>query len=58
MSESDDVQFRTPDPWKVRWCGVCRHYEFDAGVPRGWVILRGDPPPRDPALMRILDGGE
>ncbi len=40
---------RTPerrgvDPWKVRWCTVCRCYEFDAGAPKGWVPLKGKPP--------------
>ncbi len=35
---------REVDAWKVRWCGVCRQFEFDAGAPRGWVVLRGPPP--------------
>ncbi len=32
------------DPWKVRWCGPCALWEYDTGVPRGWVTLKGDAP--------------
>lgn len=34
---------RPPDPWKVRWCGRCRQYEYDVGAYRGWVKLQGAP---------------
>jgi len=39
-----------PDAWKVRWCGACSGYEFDTGVPRGWVRLQGNPPPEKKLL--------
>jgi hypothetical protein len=38
-------EHRVPDPWKVRWCPPCQQHEYDTGAPRGWVLLRGDPPP-------------
>lgn len=36
---------RAVEPWKVRWCGPCRRYEYDVGAHRGWVPLRGAPGP-------------
>ena len=36
---------RPVEPWKVRWCVVCRRYEYDVGAHRGWVPLRGAPSP-------------
>lgn len=25
------------EPWRYRWCGMCRTWEWDSGAPLGWV---------------------
>lgn len=57
QTAAHDIHYRTPDAWKIRWCGSCKRYEFDRGVPLGWVTLRGEPPKRDPRLCAMLDRG-
>ncbi len=48
-------QHRMPDAWKARWCSACRRYEYDAGPPRGWVVLRG-PVPEDVRNVQLALG--
>jgi len=50
-----DINYKNPEPWKVRWCGWCKCYEYDGGPPKGWVKLLGIVPRRDVKLNPLLD---